>query len=979
MSRSYCEPFTDGLAFPWFEPPSQPASPASNQPAGAVLRVVFLFAFMALQTGVVYGQFQMENINRGVVAVRTGSSQVYIGWRMFGTDPSGIGFNVYRGTTKLNSAPITNSTNYVDNTSTNSTYRVTPVINGVEQASSESVDVWSQQYLEVPLQIPPGGTVNGESYTYSANDCSVGDLDGDGQYEIVVKWDPSNAKDNAQSGYTGNVFIDAYKLNGTRIWRIDMGRNIRAGAHYTQFMVYDLDGDGRAEVACKTADATRDGQGAVIGNANADHRNSSGYVLSGPEFLTIFEGTTGRALATANYVPARGTVSSWGDNYGNRVDRFTAAVAYLDGQRPSLVMGRGYYTRMVRAAWDWRNGQLTNRWTFDNNSSYSGQGNHQMTVGDADSDGRQEIFNGSSAINDNGTGFWTNGRGHGDALHMSDMDPDRPGLEIWMPYECMSCSGNVGAALIDANTGSLIWTRPGTGDVGRANAADIDPNHKGYEVWAAGATGGVFNIKGTQLSTSRPSINFSVWWDDDLQRELIDGTTISKWNPSTGSAASIFSPSGMASNNGTKATPALTADLFGDWREEVIWRTASSNALRIYTTTISTSTRIYTLMHDPQYRMAVAWQNAAYNQPPHPGFYLGGGMNTPPTPNIVLVGGGNNCQPTAVTPYLQIDGGSWSQATTASVSAGVTVKFGPQPVSGGSWSWTGPNGFSATTREVTLTNIQTGQAGSYVATHTNSCGSPSTATFTVVVSGSGNGSVTIQESATGFCGVDGTIDSNNAGYTGPGFANTNNASGTGVSWQVSTSGGSHTIAWRYANGGGSDRSARLLVNGSTVLSGISFPATSDWTTWAEVVSTVTLGSGANTIRLEATGSAGLGNIDYIQLTGPGTPTTIACNGNARTEITLPAEGAVSVEEELRAVPNPVDGNMVEIRANLNVRTPVRIRMTDLLGREVYGADLGQQEVGELRHSIDITATGRGTYIVKLSTGTGFRFVKVMRK
>jgi rhamnogalacturonan endolyase len=587
-------------------------------------------------------QKQMERLDRGLVAVRTSSSQVYIGWRLFGTDPAGIAFNVYRGSTKVNSTPITNSTNYVDNTSANSAYTVRPVINGTEQAASASADVWAQPYLNIPIQAPAGGTTpDGVSYTYNANDCSTGDLDGDGQYDIVLKWDPSNAKDNSQSGYTGNVYLDAYKLNGTRLWRIDLGRNIRAGAHYTQFMVYDLDGDGKAEVACKTADGTRDGAGVVIGNANADYRNSSGYVLSGPEFLTIFNGQTGRAMATTDYLPARGTVSSWGDNYGNRVDRFIAAIAYVDGTRPSLIMGRGYYTRLVRVAWDWRNGQLTRRWTFDSNDpgngSYAGQGNHQMTVGDVDGDGRDEICNGPSTINDNGSGLYVNGLGHGDALHMTDMDPDRGGQEVWQCHESPSSYGAYGLEFRDARTGQPLWGVPGSSDIGRAMAADIDPRYKGLEVWGS-TIGGVYTCKGVQISSTKPSVNFGLWWDGDLSRELLDGTKLDKWDPNTSSATRLvtFSNFGALENNGTKANPGLTADLLGDWREEIVYRSSDNTRLMVFTTVIPTTTRIYTLMHDPQYRVAVAWQNSAYNQPPHPGFYLGTGMAAPPTPNIQL-------------------------------------------------------------------------------------------------------------------------------------------------------------------------------------------------------------------------------------------------------------------------------------------------------------------------------------------------------
>jgi rhamnogalacturonan endolyase len=590
----------------------------------------------------------MEFLSRAPVAVRQSSSAVYIGWRMLGTDPASIGFNVYRNGVKLNATPVTGSTNYVDNITTNGTYTIRPVINNVEQAATAPVSVWTSIYKTIPLQIPAGGTTpSGEAYTYTANDCSVGDLDGDGEYEIILKWDPSNSKDNSQSGYTGNVFIDAYKMDGTRMWRIDLGRNIRAGAHYTQFMVYDLDGDGKAEIAMKTADATIDGVGTVIGSSSADYRNASGYILSGPEYLTIFNGQTGAAMATTNYIPARGTVSSWGDSYGNRVDRFVNCIAYLDGARPSLIMGRGYYTRLVRAAWDWRNGQLTSRWVFDSNTSgnsaYAGQGNHQLTVGDVDGDGKDEIINGSSAINDNGTGLYANGLGHGDAMHMTDLDPSRPGQELWQCHESQSAYGNFGIEFRDARTGQPIWGRgPAdgvTGDIGRAMAGDVDPAYPGYEVWAS--SGDLYTCQGVSISTSKPSNNFGIWWDGDLCRELLDGTKLDKWNPATQSSnrlLTIYNYGSAASNNSTKANPCLTADLLGDWREEVILRSSDNANLLLFTTTIPTSYRLYTLMHNPQYRLAVAWQNTAYNQPPYPDYYLGTGMSTPPQPNIYLAG-----------------------------------------------------------------------------------------------------------------------------------------------------------------------------------------------------------------------------------------------------------------------------------------------------------------------------------------------------
>ncbi|WP_236417773.1 rhamnogalacturonan lyase [Paenibacillus sp. JJ-223] len=580
----------------------------------------------------------MELLDRGVVAVKTGQG-VFVSWRLFGNEGSNVSFNVYRDGKKVNTSPITNSTNLQDaNGTSSSTYTVRAVVGGAEQAASAPVGVWGNNYLSVPLNVPAGGTTpDGVAYTYSANDASAGDLDGDGEYELIVKWDPSNSKDNSQSGYTGEVFIDAYKLNGTHLWRISLGKNIRAGAHYTQFMVYDLDGDGKAEVAMKTADGTKDGAGRVIGDAGKDYRNSNGYVLSGPEYLTVFNGETGAALSTVNYDPPRGNVSDWGDNYGNRVDRFLAAIAYLDGERPSLVMARGYYTRTVLVAYNWRDGRLTKQWTFDSkasgNSGYAGQGNHNLSVADVDGDGKDEIVYGAMAVDHNGAGLYTTGLKHGDAMHLSDLDPDRPGLEVFQVHETPS---NAGVEFRDAGTGQLIWGVPTTRDVGRGMAADIDPRYRGVEVWADGA---LYTAQGQKIGTKLPSsTNFGIWWDGDLLRELLDSNRIDKWDYANSQTVNLLTASGVSSNNGTKSTPNLQADLLGDWREEVVWRTNDSSALRIYTTTDVTDKRIYTLMHDPVYRLGVAWQNVAYNQPPHTGFYLGDGMSAPPMPHIRFAG-----------------------------------------------------------------------------------------------------------------------------------------------------------------------------------------------------------------------------------------------------------------------------------------------------------------------------------------------------
>ncbi|MBN2000152.1 hypothetical protein JW935_21560, partial [candidate division KSB1 bacterium] len=589
----------------------------------SVKQYLSFFVIIIFLSGSASAQFQLEELSRGLVAVKTNGG-VYLGWRLLDSDPDTIGFNVYRGASKLNAEPVTSSTNFLDvGGSVGDFYRVVAVLGGIEQEVSEFINPWQQNYHTIPLQRPERGTTpDNVNYAYNANDCSVADLDGDKEYEIVLKWDPSNSKDNSQSGYTGNVYLDGLEMDGTLLWRIDLGRNIRAGAHYTQFMVYDLDGDGKAELVCKTADATVDGLGNVIGDPDADYRNSGGYVLRGPEFLTVFSGETGEALATTDYIPARGSVSSWGDSYGNRVDRFLACVAYLDGERPSVVMCRGYYTRTVLAAWDWRDGELTSRWVFDSNNgyaSYAGQGNHQVSVADVDQDGKDEIVYGSITIDDDGSGLWNARLGHGDALHVSDIDPSRAGLEVWGIHE----NAQIGSALLDARTGEIIWAT-GPGDVGRGVSANVDDTVDGMECW--GGTDGLRSARNIRVGAAPPSSNHVVWWDGDLARELLDNNQIRKYG---GSNPYLLTAGGCASNNGTKSNPALQADLFGDWREEVMWRTSDNQNLRIYTTTDTTQYRLPTLMHDRQYRLAVAWQNVAYNQPPHPGFYIGAGMFTP--------------------------------------------------------------------------------------------------------------------------------------------------------------------------------------------------------------------------------------------------------------------------------------------------------------------------------------------------------------
>ena len=824
----------------------------------------------------------MEDLDRGLVAV-VQETGVFVSWRWLGQESSSTGFYLYRDGVRLNSSPITDRTNYVDSGgSSGSVYTVSAVVDGVEQAASAAVSPWTDVYKYIPLNRPAGGTTpDGVAYTYSPNDASVADLDGDGQYEIVLKWDPSNSKDNAHSGYTGNVFIDAYELDGTQLWRIDLGRNVRAGAHYTQFIAYDFDSDGYAEVALRTADGTVDGVGNVIGSSSADYRNASGYVLSGPEYLTVFDGPSGQALATTDYVPERGTVSSWGDSYGNRVDRFLAGLAFLDGERPSIVMTRGYYTRAVVVAWDYRDGALTSRWVFDSlasgNGAYAGQGAHSLAVADVDADGRQEIIFGAATIDDDGTGLYSTGLGHGDALHVSDMDPSRAGLEVYMVHETPAVYGNYGSEMHAAESGSILWGASGeSADVGRGVAMDIDPDYPGYEAWAT--RGGLRSASGVLISSTRPSqVNFGVYWDGDLLRELLDDTAIYKWDYAGLTTSTLLQSAnyGAASNNGTKATPALSGDILGDWREEVLWRSSSDDALLLFTTTIETSTRLRTLMHDPQYRAAIAWQNVAYNQPPHPSFFLGADMAEPAAPDIQPVGaedipGSATLQAEASGSAVQL---SW-QVSHADYNAVQLYRDTDVDPSGR----TRIAVLAASTTSYTDSTVEAGTTyfywGKVVENDGNTINSAAAA---AVVPADSQATLELQEASTGFCVVDGAVESEHTGYTGSGYSNTTNTAGTGVTYAVGAPlAGYYAVQVVFANGGTSSRPGQLHVNGVAGPT-LDLASTGAWTSWeTSAVATVYLEPGTNALRLQATANAGLPNVDLVRLSGD-SPYAASCS------------------------------------------------------------------------------------------------------
>ena len=653
-----------------------------------------LMMAMALMTGAMacpaqthydQGQMQTEQLGRGVVAYRNGAT-VIVSWRTLPTDTAREPFDVYRNGVRLNSKPLTEGgTCFVDAAplAGGATY----VVRGgardgaftlaadapdgflriplTPPVTTDSMALWPRrQVARRPRQGDDAGDAAPQRLrkapvTYQANDATVADVDGDGEYEIIVKWDPANARDNSQAGLTSAVYVDCYRLDGTRLWRIDLGRNIRAGAHYTQIMAYDFDGDGRAEVMMKTADGTVDGTGHAVGDAAADWRNTEvgtqcyGRVMDGPEYLTVFDGRTGAALKTVDYVPDRGPRDCWGDDHANRSERYLAALAFLDGQHPSAVFCRGYYTRTTLAAWRWDGTDLRLQWYYDtdpqprqvamtdslgltNRARHEdgGQGNHNLRVADVDGDGRDEIVYGALCVDHDGSTLYNTGFGHGDALHLV-AEPVTNRLYVWDVHE----NRRDGSELRDAATGQVVMQRKADYDVGRGMAADIDSTHYGPEVWSGNVAmtspfdtastktgdsgqGQDVDYSDTRRSRLRLSCNFAVWWDGGLTRQLLDHETVTRYNAATKEMEVVQHFDGVF-NNGTKSNPCLSADILGDWREEVVVRDEGSTELRIYLTPFATSHRVPCLMTDVPYRESVAAENVGYNQPPELGYYLG--------------------------------------------------------------------------------------------------------------------------------------------------------------------------------------------------------------------------------------------------------------------------------------------------------------------------------------------------------------------
>ena len=657
---------------------------------------------------------QMEKLDRGLVAVPTSTTANFISWRLLGTDDkANTTFDLLRDGIVI--ASNLKVSNYQDTQgSATARYQVVTKVNGIETETSAEVMPWTKKFLTLTLNRPATGSGGG---TYTPNDMSVGDVDGDGQYELFVKWDPSNSHDNSQSGKTDNVYIDCYKIangevsddrltNCQLLWRIDLGKNIRAGAHYTQFMVYDFDNDGKAEMMCKTATGSKDGQGNYVNQSatdatvkghdnNQDYRNSDGHVLSGPEYLTVFDGLTGKALHTTWYLPGRagtgsktstergdelGKVSTfpnsfWGDNYGNRSERYLAAVAYINGaDKPACgIFCRGYYTQAyvwavsfdgtrLHTEWlhcspsntqwlvfatKWADGQAGLTYTIDgdqikripiktastNTSGRSGgsntlygNGNHNMSIADVDGDGCDEILWGSAALNNDGTLLYATGFGHGDAIHVGKMIPEKDGYQVFQVHE----ASPYGWDLHDAKSGEILFSSTGSDDNGRGLAADLT-GKDGWEFWSSNNRNPRSATTGKEVISKSCSVNFRIYWDGSIQDQLLDGgygnETVKITKYQGGNFATVIEMGNSYNNpqtcNTTKRTPCLQADIFGDWREELIlWNLNNPAEINIYTTWTPTNYAVPTLMHDHTYRMGIAWQNTAYNQPPHLGYYL---------------------------------------------------------------------------------------------------------------------------------------------------------------------------------------------------------------------------------------------------------------------------------------------------------------------------------------------------------------------
>ncbi|MBQ3635912.1 MAG: FG-GAP repeat protein [Bacteroidales bacterium] len=590
--------------------------------------------------------------NRGLWACKAVNGQdVFVSWRMRDTDnPFTTTYKLYADGNLV--ATLTDKTNVTLPSNYANALFSLDVFDGNGALIDCQSDVRCDNafFHHIQLSYPGDYTMpNGSVVNYHPNDCSAYDMDGDGEQEIIVRWDPSNT--GATASATGPAILDCYKLDGTRLWRINFGPNVLAGCRFT-FLCYDFDGDGRGEVIAKTAQGSKDATGAFLHKgpaANANHYassvNSAGVITDGgQEWITCFDGATGRELATINYWPLFSAHSNWddrrgytdGNTYGHRGNWFKGCVATLNVNgkpTPCAVTLRGIYTYSYAAAYTWTGSSLNVVWKHSSTTpgqGIYGQGAHSVSVADVDNDGFDEILVGAAMLDHNGTVLWRSGLGHGDATHIGDFDPSNPGLEVFIITEETSAAYD--AAMFDARTGRVLMYRAQTGgDTARGMALDCDETYDGSEVMEWG-DGNLMTCKGVNIgpwhngSTNSSSINYRIYWDGDLLDEYHDRSHIDKWNSSSkswGRTMTLYSYGyGANSINSTKYNPNLQCDIYGDWREEAVyWATNGGNYyLTIFTTTTPSDYKLPWLRDDHTYDMAIAWQNCGYDQTPHLGY-----------------------------------------------------------------------------------------------------------------------------------------------------------------------------------------------------------------------------------------------------------------------------------------------------------------------------------------------------------------------
>lgn len=592
-------------------------------------------------------------LNRGLMAVNlsaSGRTGNLVSWRIREDDSKEYSYKLYRGVTAksqkgaLNGGkPIKGKSNFMDVSGSSSSYYKLEVLDeeGNVVDSMMGVKVWANQTTTIPTRTPTD--TRGLGATYTPNDASYCDMDGDGEYEIILKWDPSNSKDAASDGKTSDTYFDCYKMDGTLLWRINQGPNIRSGAHTTPFIAWDLNGDGYGEFVIKTAPGTIDGNGNYVvmdgDDPLQDCLSSRGKPDKGPEYLTVFDGMTGAEISTIKYHTDYAAGSSyWGDSKQNRSERYTACLAYLDGKHknPSAIFNRGYYAGAFVGAYDFDGYTLKERWVSRNTSSGKGlygEGAHWLTAADLDNDGLHEIQFGSAALDHDGKLLYRTGLGHGDAFHIGDFLTNRPGLEMFMCHE----SKPYGVDLRDAKTGEIILHVTASGDTGRGLAAHFDSSQQSAQ-FIYSASGGMFNLDGGtvnadswSIGSSGAGINCRIYWDGDLFDEFFDKSIIAHWNP-TGKYFDRIKVNGGnyvwgSLINGSKHNPCVMGDMLGDWREEIVAYDNNTNHLVINATSYESSYPVPHLMDDIQYRENVVSQNVGYNQPPHlsydPAVYYG--------------------------------------------------------------------------------------------------------------------------------------------------------------------------------------------------------------------------------------------------------------------------------------------------------------------------------------------------------------------